>query len=260
MGSMKVIFGCLFVSCLFAKTPETKQLDEYFEMMQSYSSSIGLPGHHENGEIELLKDPEKIAQAMKKTGRDVGIIYKDRYWTWINDPVQFPNGNLGVYGRILSSSLKQVIGCAVVPVFADGHIALNCNFRHATRTWELEIPRGFTDEGETLEEGARREVLEETGLIAEKLLFLGDMTPDTGQSSSIASVFFAEIQGKVEAVPDESEAIESIVILDRNELREGLKKGSIMLDIRGTKRQVFLRDPFLTFALIQMQLKGIYFL
>lgn len=257
---MKMLFySFLFISTLFAKEPETKQWQEYLEMTQSYSSSIGLLGSAANGEIELLKDPEKIGIALKRTGRELGVLYQDRYWIWVNDPVQFPGGNIGVYGRvILRSSLKGVGGCAVLPFFKDGRIALNCNFRHATRCWELEIPRGMVEEGETAENAAKREVLEETGLVVEDLVYLGGMPPDSGMTNAIVSIFMAEINKQTEAKPEESEAIASIVTLTVNELREGLRKGSLPIKIKGKERQVFLRDPFLTYALVQMEIRGFF--
>jgi ADP-ribose pyrophosphatase len=255
----KVLFFLLLTPILFCFEPETKQLKEYFELMQTYSSTIGFSAKAREGEIELLTDPEKIALALKKTGRDVGIVYQDKYWIWINDPVQFPNGNVGVYGRILSrSSLKGFAGCAVVPCFKDGRIALNCNFRHATRSWELEIPRGFSEEGESPESCAKREALEETGLLTEDLIFLGEMAPDSGKSSSIVALFMAKIKEQREAKPEESEAIAKIVILPAKELRKALLKGSTFIEIKGKKKEVFLRDPFLTFALVQMSIRGLF--
>lgn len=250
----------LFASTLFAKEPAKVQFQEYQEMMRSYSSSIGLTGDAAKGEIELLSDPEKIAIALENTGRDVGIVYQDKYWIWINDPVQFPNGTIGVYGRILSrSSLKGfAAGTACVPYFKDGRIALVCQFRHATRSWELEIPRGFTEEGETLEESARREILEETGLIVKDFVFLGKMAPDAGKVCSVVPIFMAIVQGQTDASPEDSEAIASTVILTIDELREGLCKGSISMEIQGEKRQVFLRDPFLTYALVQMDIRKVF--
>lgn len=251
------LFALLLQTTLFA-VPQLLKLDQYLDLMHSHSSSVGFPGNAQKGELELLNDPALIAKAMEKAGRDVGILYEDRYWIWVNDPLRFPNGNIGIYGRILSrGSLTGTAGCAVLPRFSDGRIALICNFRHATRTWELEVPRGTAEIGEAAEVSAKRELLEETGLASDKLVFLGNMPPDTGQSNAVCAIFLAEINQKSVAAPDESEAIESILGLTIEEIREGLLKGSISMEIRGTKRDVFLRDPFLTFGLIQMDLRGL---
>jgi ADP-ribose pyrophosphatase len=249
----KLIYCLLFTTVLFAKDPQTKDLNEYLELMRCHSSTVGFTGNFKNCEIELVNDLEKISDALKKTGRDVGILYQDKYWIWVNDPILCPNGKIGVYGRILNkcSLTNGLAGCAVVPVFKDGKIALNCNFRHATRTWELEIPRGMNGETETAEEAAKREVLEETGFVTKDLTFLGEMPPDTGQTNAIVAVYMASIADSSEATPEDSEAIESILAFSVKELREGLKKSG------EKEKKVFLRDPFLTFALIQMDIRGL---
>ena len=49
----------------------------------------------------------------------------------------------------------------IVPVFEDGTVALVRQYRHATGTYQVEIPAGGVEAGETFEEGARRELEEE---------------------------------------------------------------------------------------------------
>ncbi len=254
-----LICSLLCVSALFAKEPGMRQFEKYQEMIQCNPSTIGQIGSADGGEIEILRDPEKIAAAIKKTGREVGLVYEDRYWSWINDPVQFPNGSFGIYSRIIfPGTLSGFVGSAVVPLLKDGCIALNCNFRHATRSWELEIPRGFSNEGEMAEEAARRELVEETGLTAGNLHFLGKMAPDSGLSSGLVNIFMAEVDRQTRATPEESEAIEGIVLFTVDQLREGLCQGFISMEIKGEEKQVFLRDPFLTYALVQMEIRELY--
>jgi 8-oxo-dGTP pyrophosphatase MutT (NUDIX family) len=53
----------------------------------------------------------------------------------------------------------------VLPVLPSGQIILVLNFRHPTRSWKLELPRGGMQSGETQEEAALRELKEETGFI-----------------------------------------------------------------------------------------------
>jgi ADP-ribose pyrophosphatase len=254
---IKLICCFFLATALIAEEPLSRPLQEYLELMHRYPQSIGLSGDATKGEIELLDDAALIALAGQKTKRDVGILYQDRFWIWVNDPVKYSNGNIGVYGRIINrSSLNGFAGCAVIPCLKNGRIALNCNFRHSTRSWELEIPRGFIDPGETAEEAAQREVWEETGLIANNLALLGEMAPDTGQSNTIVTVYRAEIDEWSQATPQESEGIESIVFLNIAELKDALRNGSIVLNVKGEKRKVFVRDPFMTYGLFQMDLRG----
>jgi ADP-ribose pyrophosphatase len=257
---MKALICTLLVaSSLMAEEPGMREFEKYQQIIEAHPSTIGRLGSYESGEIEILQDPVMIDACIKKTGREVGLVYEDRFWSWINDPVQFPNGSLGIYSRIIfPGTLSDFVGSAVVPLLEDGRIALNCNFRHATRSWELEVPRGFANAGESPEEAASRELVEETGLTAHKLHFLGEMAPDSGTSSALVKLFMAEVSKQGATAHDDSEAIEEIVFLSALELREALKTGVISMEIKGEQKQVFVRDPFLTFALVQMQLRGLF--
>jgi len=149
---------------------------EYLELIKRYPSLVQPLGQASKGEIEILLDTDKMAAIEKSTGREVGIVAKDKYWLWINDACLFPSGHEGVYGRIFwTKSLDSTPGVAVMPVMPDGKIALNCNFRHATRSWEIELPRGVVNPGEAVEAAARREAMEETGMIIDSLMQLGSI-------------------------------------------------------------------------------------
>ena len=95
----------------------------------------------------------------------IGVVREDQYWVWIRDAVYFPKGVPGTYDRLVWKNELNggAPGVAVLPVLPSGKIVLNLNYRHATRSWELELPRGKREQGETLEEAALREVKEETG-------------------------------------------------------------------------------------------------
>lgn len=229
-----------------AQTP----LERYFDYLERYQEHIGPIGNADKGEIEIVRDPQKIKEIEQTTGRQVGVVAEDYYWIWMNDAVKFPNGKHGVYGRILwRKSLDGIAGIAVMPILPDGKIALNCNYRHATRSWEYELPRGGIEPNETIEEAAKREVKEETGMLIDKLYLLGHMAPDTGLTNTIVPVFLAHVQNRTEAAPEDSEAIAGIVPFTIDELKKGLLTGYLMTKIEGKECKVYLRDPFLTYAL-----------
>ncbi|MCC6453197.1 MAG: NUDIX hydrolase [Acidobacteria bacterium] len=61
-------------------------------------------------------------------------------------------------------------GSAVIaPMFADGTIALVRQYRHAAGQYLLELPAGTLNAGEDPADGARRELEEEIGVVAEKI-------------------------------------------------------------------------------------------
>ncbi|MBM3858638.1 MAG: NUDIX hydrolase [Verrucomicrobia bacterium] len=67
----------------------------------------------------------------------------------------------------------------VIPLTPDQQIILIHQWRHGTRSVQLETPGGLMDHpGETPEECARRELLEETGYEAGELVHLGSVHPN----------------------------------------------------------------------------------
>ena len=61
----------------------------------------------------------------------------------------------------------------VVPVLDDDRLVFIWNYRHPIQGWELELPAGLVDDGESPEAGARRELKEETGYSARSWKLLG---------------------------------------------------------------------------------------
>jgi ADP-ribose pyrophosphatase len=79
----------------------------------------------------------------------------------------------------------------VFAVTKNGKFPLVRQFRPALETITLELPSGHVEIGETPEQAAKRELREETGFIADELIFLGELSPDTGRLSNRLWCFFA---------------------------------------------------------------------
>ncbi len=262
---MKKICLFLALSSLVFSSEKT----DYFQLLKEYPL-LATPGNSKLGEVEIVFDADQIesiekaqaarlikkglSESVAKESVRVGVVAEDVYWVWLRDAVLFPTGAAGTYDRLLwKCSLEQKsCGVAVLPQMPDGRFALNLNYRHATRSWELELPRGGLLPGESPEEGARREVKEETGLLVKVLISLGCVAPDSGTLSSIVPVFLGRIEGAQEAEVEESEAILGIRLFTADELRKGLVLGKLPVDMNGEVKKVPLRDAFLTFALFQL--------
>lgn len=68
----------------------------------------------------------------------------------------------------------------IVPVFADGTVALVRQYRHPAIRYLLEVPAGTLNDGERPDEGAARELEEELGVVAGKLEKLSEFFVSPG--------------------------------------------------------------------------------
>ena len=240
--------------------------DTYPELLKLYPELSEPNGNPKLGEIEIVVDPAKVEEIQQKQYerlRELGIpadrankwtktgeIARDKYYIWIRDAVIFPSGSGGLYDRIIAeSALSGNIGAAVLPVYPNGDVGVVVQYRHATRAWELELPRGSGEGKETPLESAKRELKEEAGLEAAQWSGLGSMAPDTGILQSKVPIFLAKGLKEVANSPDASEAIDGLFRLPLKKLNDALKEGSMELEIKGVKRRVYVRDSFLTYAL-----------
>ena len=85
---------------------------------------------------------------------------------------------------------------SIFAVTREGTFPLVRQFRPAVEELTLELPSGHVDEGEAPETAAGRELHEETGFIADKLILLGELSPDTGRLGNRLWCFFAPQVGR----------------------------------------------------------------
>ncbi len=79
----------------------------------------------------------------------------------------------------------------IVPVLGRDKLVMIWNYRHAIQGWELELPAGHIENGESPEACARRELEEETGYSALSWKRLGWFHPSPGMSSQRAYAYLA---------------------------------------------------------------------
>ena len=82
-------------------------------------------------------------------------------------------------------------GVCILP-FHEGKVVLQRQYRYPVASWQWEVPGGFVDEGETLEEAAERELKEETGFETADLKSLGAFYPSFGSTNEKIHLFFAK--------------------------------------------------------------------
>ena len=121
-------------------------------------------------------------------------------WTTIESKQIASLGDLRVHrDRIVSKTGFEMVHprlfvdnfSVVVPVLGRDRLVMIWNYRHAIQGWELELPAGHIEEGESPEACARRELEEETGYTAGSWKRLGWFHPSPGMSSQRAYVHLA---------------------------------------------------------------------
>jgi ADP-ribose pyrophosphatase len=108
--------------------------------------------------------------------------------------------------------------------------------------------------GESAEDAAKREALEETGMVIDHIMQLGEIPPDTGTVSAVIPIFIAQVIHRQNAAPEDSEAIEEIFTLSISEIKAAFARGCLEVKIRGKTCKVPFRDPFLAYALLITEL------
>jgi ADP-ribose pyrophosphatase len=129
----------------------------------------------------------------------------------------------GAPGQIYHS-FAQADYMAVLARTPSGHIPIVRQFRAAVgcETWEL--PAGLVESGESAESCCRRELREETGVVAEEVHALGAFFTDTGRLENRIHVFAVEASEPDRAFVQEPGL--SVAFVSPAELRDRILEGT----------------------------------
>jgi len=206
-----------------------------YEFLISHFSHLF--ANNENGQLKIITDFQQIASWQKKEKArlakqglpqewaDIGVVLDDPYIVMVRDLVQFPNGQMRGYIRLLSrADLLGGQGVAVLPCIESSLLLLR-QFRHATRSWHLEIPRGFGEPDTSPMQQAQTEIQEEIDGVVEELLDLGELHVNTSMEGHATKLFLAKLRSVGQ--PEHSEGIQSIKRVRVNKFKALISNGSI---------------------------------
>ncbi len=144
-------------------------------------------------------------------------IYKGKVVQLRVDTVSVPDGR---------TKKREIVvhpgAAAIVPLMNGGkEVLLVEQYRKAVESKTLEIPAGTLEEGESPEECAMRELIEETGFQASNLDKLVEFYPSPGFSSEIIHIF------KASGLKKGSDAELPIRFVPLDELLTRIRRGEI---------------------------------
>jgi ADP-ribose pyrophosphatase len=132
-----------------------------------------------------------------------------------------PDGPAQVYHAV-----EQADYVSIVALTPDGRIPIVRQYRPAAEAFTWELPAGMVDAGENPAESCRRELLEETGLLARAIHRLGEGSPCTGRLSNRIHSFFVEAGER--AASFEPEPGLAVKLVRPAELARLIKAGKFM--------------------------------
>src|SRR6266508_3979853 len=146
--------------------------------------------------------PHPHARAPWRT-RSTRTVYENNWLKLREDVVLLPDGRTTIYGVVDAS---ECVG--VLPFTDDDTVLLVGQYRYVAQDFYWEMPTGGHHAGETLEQTAQRELAEEAGHEALRLVKLCDFHTSKSILREVAHLYLAEGLRPASCPPDRTECIE----------------------------------------------------
>ncbi len=154
--------------------------------------------------------------------KDKTTVYESPWISVEHHNVLNPSGNKGTYSVVKFASLA--IG--VVPLDDQNYTWIVGQYRYPLNTYTWEIPEGGGDKNEEPVESAKRELLEECGIIAQQYIPLQQLQLSNSATDEVAHLFVAKQLTFTQAKPEENEQL-TVRKIHFDELYNMVQKGEI---------------------------------
>ena len=135
------------------------------------------------------------------------VVYAGNFLTVEKDQVRLPDGSTGEREYI-----RHPGAVLIVPLFDDGRVLLERQFRYPHGREFIEVPAGKLEADEPHLETAKRELLEETGYTAQEWSRLGVIHTAIAYTNEAIEIFVAKKLQLGERKLDAGEFLETLIV------------------------------------------------
>lgn len=182
----------------------------YLEIVNQYPHYFS-----QNDMLPLVLDYNFLTEYTTTYNTPLGVIYESPFYLFIVDLIKGINNKYYTYSRIIN--LNPTNGLVVIPIYQNDFVLLK-QFRHGTRAYELEFPRGFSEANITPLENVTKELNEELEAEIRSIHYLGEVISDSGLSGGSVDIFVAYID-KIGSLSKE-EGIDSVQFVSNGVFQE----------------------------------------